>query len=100
MKKSKFGKLSKTKVAICYIQNIANDDLVAEAKYRINNLKIDYLLSSGQLEQFIKDSPQESFPQTIATERPDRVCDYLLNGRVAIIVNRNPFCISDSCYLY
>ena len=86
-----FGKISRTKVAICYIQNIANDDLVAETKYRINNLDIDYLLSSGQLEQLIKDNPQESFPQTIATERPDRVCNYLLSGRVAIIVNGAPF---------
>lgn len=85
------GKVSKTKVAICYIQNIANDDLVAEAKYRINSLKVDYLLSSGQLEQFIKDNPKNSFPQTIATERPDRVSTYLLNGRVAIIVNGTPF---------
>lgn len=85
------GKISRTKVAICYIENIANDDLVAETKYRINSLKIDYLLSSGQLEQFIKDNPQNTFPQTIATERPDRVSTYLLNGRVAIIVNGTPF---------
>lgn len=85
------GKISKTKVAICYIENIANDDLVAEAKYRINSLDIDYLLSSGQLEQFIKDNPSNTFPQCIATERPDRVSTYLLNGRVAIIVNGTPF---------
>lgn len=87
------GKLSRTKVAICYIQNIANDDLVMEAKYRINNLDIDYLLSSGQLEQFIKDNPHNSFPQTIATERPDRASSYLLNGRIAIIVNGTPFAL-------
>lgn len=85
------GKVSKTKVAICYIQNIANDDLVAETKFRINNLNIDYLLSSGQLEQFIKDNPNNTFPQTIATERPDRVSSYLLHGRVAIVVNGTPF---------
>lgn len=85
------GKISRTKVAICYIENIANDDLVAETKYRINNLNIDYLLSSGQLEQFIKDNPSNSFPQSLVTERPDRVSNYLLNGRVAIIVNGSPF---------
>ena len=93
MKKWKFGKISRTKVAVCYLENIANDDLVLETKYRINNLDIDYLLSSGQLEQLIKDNPQESFPQTIATERPDRVCNYLLTGRVAIIVNGTPFAL-------
>ena len=86
-----YGKISRTKVAICYMKNIANDDLVAEAKYRINNLNIDFLLSSGQLEQFIKDNPKNSFPQIISTERPDRTSAYILDGRIALIVNGSPF---------
>jgi len=40
------GKITKTKVAICYLKDISNNDLVAEVKYRVNNLDIDYLLSS------------------------------------------------------
>lgn len=40
------GKISQTKVAILYMKNITNDDLVSEVKYRINNLDIDYLTSS------------------------------------------------------
>lgn len=32
------------------MQNIANGDLIAEAKYRLNNLSIDALISSGELE--------------------------------------------------
>lgn len=40
------GNLSRTKCAICYMKNIANSDLVAEVKYRLNNLSIDYLISS------------------------------------------------------
>ncbi len=87
------GNISKTKVNICYLKNIANDDLIAEVKFRVNNLKIDYLLSSGQLEQFIKDDSTTAFPQTISTERPDRTCNYLLKGRVVILVNGSPFSI-------
>lgn len=87
----KVGKINRTQVAICYIKNITNDDLVAEVKYRISSLKIDSILSSGQLEQFIKDKPQNCFPQAISTERPDRVSSYLLSGRIAIIVNGSPF---------
>lgn len=87
------GKISNTKVAICYMKNITNDDLIAEAKYRINNLEIDTLLSSGQLEQFIKDSSTTAFPQTISTERPDKTCNYLLEGRIAVLVNGSPFSI-------
>ncbi len=40
------GIISQTKCAVCYINNIVNPDLVAEIKYRINNLSIDYLISS------------------------------------------------------
>lgn len=87
------GNLSKTKVAICYIKDITNDDLVSEVKHRLNNLEIDYLLSSNQLEQFIKDSSSSAFPQTISTERPDKSSNYLMLGRVVILVNGSPFSI-------
>ena len=40
------GKISNTDVAICYLQNIANESLVSEVKFRINNLNIDYITSS------------------------------------------------------
>lgn len=40
------GNLSKTKCAVCYMKNIANNDLVSETKYRLNNIDIDYLISS------------------------------------------------------
>lgn len=87
------GEITKTKVAICYMKNIANDDLVAEVKFRLNNLKIDSLLSSGQLENLIKDNINNVYPEIIATERPDRTCNYLLNGRVALIVNGSPYAL-------
>ena len=40
------GTLSKTKCAVCYMKSIANDELVAEVKNRLHNIKIDYLTSS------------------------------------------------------
>lgn len=85
------GKLSKTPCAICYLKNVANTDLIAEVRYRINNLSIDYLISSGQLEQLIQDDSDSSLPQVVATERPDRTANMLYAGRIAIIVNGSPF---------
>lgn len=82
------GKVSKTDVAICYMKNIANSSLVSEVKYRINNVDIDFIISSGQLEQLIQDNSRVSFPQMIATERPDKAANHLLEGRVVVIVNR------------
>ena len=85
------GKISKTSVAICYMKNIANEDLINEVKYRINNLAIDYIVSSGQLEQLIQDNSRIIFPQLIATERPDKAVHHILEGRVVVLVNGSPY---------
>lgn len=85
------GKITKTKCAVCYIKNIANDDLVAEVKYRINNLGIDSLLSSGQLEQLIVNNNHLGIPEIISTERPDRAARNLLQGRIVVLVNGSPY---------
>ena len=85
------GNITKTKCAICYMENIANPNLVAEVKYRINNISIDSLLSSGQLEQLIVDSNFLGIPEILSTERPDKTTKYLLQGRVIVLVNGNPY---------
>ena len=87
------GTISKTSCSVCYLADIANNDLVEEVKYRINNLKIDSLLSSGQLEQLISETDKYGIPQILSTERPDKVTKYLFEGRVAVLVNGNPYCL-------
>lgn len=87
------GKVTKTKCSVCYMQNIANGDLVAEVKYRINNLKLDSLLSSGQLEQLISDNNALGLPKSISTERPDNAVQHLLEGRVVVLVNGSPYAL-------
>ena len=87
------GNLTKTKCAVCYMQNIANNDLVSEIKYRINNLDVDSILSSGQLEQLISDNNALGLPKTISTERPDNAVQHLLEGRVVVLINGSPFAL-------
>lgn len=85
------GNLSKTQCCVCYMKDIANADLVAEVKYRVSNLKIDSLLSSGELQQLIEDKNSYSIPQIISTERPDKAAKQLYIGKVVVIVNGNPY---------
>lgn len=87
------GKITKTKCALCYMQNITNTDLIAEVKYRLNNLEIDSLLSAGELEQLISDSNVLGIPEILSTERPDKATKYLLRGRVIVIVNGTPYAL-------
>ena len=91
--KATVGKVSNTNIAICYLKNIVNKDLINEVKFRINNLDVDYIISSGQLEQLIQDKGYIAFPQIIATERSDKTAYHLLEGRVAIIVNGSPYAL-------
>lgn len=87
------GKLTKTKIVISYIDGITNTSLISEVRRRISNLDIDYLTSSGQLEQLIQDNPNNIFPQILATERPDKAINYLLDGRICILVNGTPYAL-------
>lgn len=87
------GKISQTKCGVCYLKNIANNDLVAEARYRLSNLDVDSLLSTGQLEQLIESDEGFGIPQLLSTERPDKCAKYLFQGRVVILVNGNPYAL-------
>lgn len=94
------GAISKTKCAVCYLKGVANDDLVAEVKYRINNLDIDYIISSGQLDELIKENSKNSIPETLTTERPDRAANSILDGRVVILINGSPIALIAPCVFF
>jgi len=85
------GKRSKTTCMIGYISNIANPKIVNEVRRRMQNISVDFLLDSGQLEHLIEDHPFLTEPQILSTERPDKVASHLTEGRVCIIVNNTPY---------
>lgn len=89
----KVGTLSRTDVAVIYIDGIANNKIVDEVKRRIKRIEIDGVLESSYLEEFIEDDPSSIFPQVNTTERPDRMCACLLEGRVGILVDNTPICL-------
>ncbi len=80
-------------IAVMYLRNIANPVLVQEVLRRIQSIRTDYMFESGRLEQFIEDFPYNPIPQTMRTERPDRVAGSLLEGRVAIFTTGSPFAL-------
>jgi len=85
------GIRSKTPCSMLYIKDIVNNALVEEVRRRLKSIKIDYLMDSGELEQFIEDRPFLLTPQVSYTERPDMVAAALADGKVAIVVNGSPF---------
>ncbi|RFU61136.1 spore germination protein [Peribacillus glennii] len=87
----KIGKVTKTDVAIMYINGIAKQEIVEEVRSRLNKLEVDSILESGYIEQLIEDQTFTPFPTLYNTERPDIVAGNLLEGRIAIFIDGTPF---------
>lgn len=88
------GRLTKTKVCICYIQSIASDKIVKELEKRLDELDLDGIVDSGYIQELIKDSPLSPFDTIGYTERPDSVVGKLLEGRIALVVDGSPFVLT------
>lgn len=84
------GKRGHSNCAVMYLKSVANQELVAEVRRRIQGINTD-IIDSGMLENFIIDFPGNPFPQTLSTERPDRIVVHLAEGRVAILMDGSPF---------
>lgn len=88
------GQQTKTPVCLAYIKGIANDQIIAEVRRRMERIDIDAILESGYIEQLIEDAPASIFPTVGNTEKPDVAAAKLLEGRVAILVDGTPFALT------
>ena len=93
MESATVGRLSKTNIVMTYLEDIADESLVAEVRKRIHRIDIDAVLESGYIEELISDNPFSIFPQVAYTERPDKVVGNLLEGQVGILIDTTPFCL-------
>lgn len=81
------GKQTNTGVSLLYMKGIADEEMVDRLRERIKNAKVDSVLDSSILVQFIEDNSFAIFPQMLMTERPDRACAWLLNGKMLVLVD-------------
>lgn len=84
------GTKSKTIVQVAYVETLIEKEVLDEIEKRINSIKTDVIVGTGQLNEFITDYPSSPFPQLLRTERIDKVVANLLEGRAAIIVDGQP----------
>ncbi len=91
VKQMQVGKRSKTDIAILFIDEIVNKDILKKVVNRIKNIDVDKILESGDIEQLIEDNYRSPFPQVLVTERPERVAAAVYEGRIGIIIDNTPF---------
>jgi hypothetical protein len=84
------GQRSKTNVAIAWIEGITNRDLVDAMKKRLESIDIDGFLSPAAVEEYVTGSRLTAFPLLQYTERSDRFCQGILEGRVGLLVDGLP----------
>lgn len=81
------GKRSQTKLAMLYINDIACEEVVREARARINAIDTDFIAAVGALEQYMEKATYAIFPQYIHSERPDIILANIMEGRVAFMLD-------------
>jgi len=86
----KVGNKDRINCGIMYLEGVVNPELVKEAKRRISLLETDYVGTGGILEQFIEDRTYALAPQVLSTERPDRVINHIIEGKVAVLAEGSP----------
>lgn len=87
------GKDTNTSVVMAYMQNIANEHIVAELRLRLQRLQIGALMDSSVLEESLSDNMYSPFPMFLNTERPDTAAGSLIQGKIVVIVDGSPFAI-------
>ncbi|MBR3771295.1 MAG: spore germination protein, partial [Clostridium sp.] len=85
------GRLSRTDVALVYMNNICDMNLVDQIRKKLQAIDIDNISASSFIEEFISENKNSLLPQVMYTERPDRCCSNLTDGRIVLVVDGIPF---------
>lgn len=90
VKEQLVGRQSVTPVDVVYLKDIADEGLAEQIEARIREIDIDAMLMTGNFEQYVAPETTTAFPLTVYTERPDRFCAGLAEGRVGVLVDGIP----------
>lgn len=80
------GKRTKTDIALVYLKDVADSEVVNRIKKTLSNISVDGILESGNVQKLILGG-SPLFPEMGISERSDSACGHILDGRVCIIIN-------------
>jgi len=91
IKQSIVGRQTLTTAAVVYMDGLTNMDIVSEVEKRLEQIDIDGALTAANIEEYLVDQPNSPVPQILYTERTDKFCMNILEGRVGILVDGLPY---------
>ncbi len=87
---TKVGRRSLTNVSVIWIEGLTDEKLVQKMKQRLDAIDIDGMIMPSGVEEYVTGSRATPFPLIQYTERTDRFCYELLQGRVGLLVDGIP----------
>lgn len=84
------GRINGKYCAVMYIDGVVNETARREIVRRIQGTRNDAVFDAGVFSQMISGNRLQ-FPEYLSTERPDRVVAALTQGRIAFMVDGDPF---------
>ncbi len=90
LEETKVGRRSLTNVTVVWLEGITNPELVERMRQRLDAIDIDGLLSPSAVEEYVSGSRATAFPMLQYTERSDRFCQGILDGRVGLLIDGLP----------
>ena len=84
------GRQSATLVDVLYIEGIADPELARRVSAQLADMDIDAVLATGNIEEYIVPAQRTPFPLLQYTERSDRFCAGLAEGRVGVLIDGLP----------
>lgn len=82
-----------TQVLVVYVKGKASEEMVDKVVRRLESADTPVVLDTAFLREYITGHVWSPFPLAASTERPDRVCGEILQGRVAILCDSSPFAL-------
>lgn len=84
------GRRSLTNVTVAYIDGLTDPRLVERMQRRLEKIDVDGFLAPSAVEEYVSGSRKTAFPLIQYTERADKFCAGLLEGRVGLLVDGLP----------
>ena len=87
------GDSSQTDICICYMSDRVSPELIDRISKSLKDVQLESVLSTGYIKPFLEPRKKSIFSSVGMTERPDVLCAKLIEGRVAVLIDGNPYAL-------
>ena len=90
IKEQTVGRQSLTLVDVLYLEGVTDPGLVEQLWDKLADMDVDGVFSTGGIEEYLVPAHRTPFPLVQYTERSDRFCAGLCEGRVGLLIDGIP----------